>query len=96
MGQPTYVGQLAYLSSVTSLGSGRGRVTEFHYGDADLRALDLADTHLADGRVTGLRTQGVRLERLRVDSVEFTGCDLASLRWSDSKVSPAPSSATAS
>ncbi|MGW0884493.1 pentapeptide repeat-containing protein [Streptomyces sp. NPDC002671] len=78
-----------YLSSVTSLEGGRGQVAEFHYGDADLRALDLADTHLIDGRVTGLRTQRTRLDKLRVDSVEFTGCDLSSLHWSDSKVTRA-------
>lgn len=75
-----------YLSKVTSLEGGRGRVAEFDYSDADLRALDLADTHLIDGRVTGLRTQRARLEKLRLDSVEFTGCDLASLHWSESKV----------
>ncbi|MEU5609762.1 pentapeptide repeat-containing protein [Streptomyces sparsogenes] len=78
-----------YLSHVTSLESSRGRVTEFHYGHADLRALDLADTHLIDGRITGLTTQRARLEKLRVDSVEFTSCDLSSLRWSDSKLSRA-------
>ncbi|UCM88546.1 pentapeptide repeat-containing protein [Streptomyces marincola] len=75
-----------YLSRVTSLEGGRGRVAEFHYGDADLRALDLADTHLMAGRVLGLKAQGVRLAGVRVDSVEFTGCELGSLRWSDSKV----------
>ncbi|MEU4895983.1 pentapeptide repeat-containing protein [Streptomyces sp. NPDC044780] len=78
-----------YLSHVTSLEGGRGRVAEFHYGDADLRALDLADTHLIDGRISGLKTQRARLEKLRVDSVEFTGCDLSSLRWVDSKVTRA-------
>ena len=78
-----------YLSNVTSLEGGRGRVAEFRYGDADLRALDLADTHLVVGRVTGLRTQSARLERLRVDSVEFTGCDLSSVHWSDSRVTRA-------
>ncbi|MEW2618936.1 pentapeptide repeat-containing protein [Streptomyces sp. NPDC048106] len=75
-----------YLSNVTSLEGGRGRVTDFHYGDIDLRALELADTHLVSGRVTGLRTQRTRLEELRIDSVEFTGCDLASLHWSGSRV----------
>ncbi|RKN13858.1 hypothetical protein D7318_30390 [Streptomyces radicis] len=78
-----------YLANVTSLEGGRGRVAEFHYGDADLRGLDLADTHLIDGRITGLSTQQVRLTRLRVDSVEFTGCELSALRWSDSKVTRA-------
>ncbi|MFD7089899.1 pentapeptide repeat-containing protein [Streptomyces sp. NPDC059896] len=78
-----------YLSNVTSLEGGRGRVAEFHYADADLRDLDLADTHLMDGRITGLKAQRTRLEKLRVDSVEFTGCDLSSLQWTDSKLSRA-------
>ncbi|MEU6350113.1 pentapeptide repeat-containing protein [Streptomyces sp. NPDC047072] len=78
-----------YLSNVTSLEGGRGRVAEFRYGDADLRALELADTHLIDGHVAGLRTQRARLDKLRIDSVEFSGCDLSSLHWSDSKVTRA-------
>lgn len=76
-----------YLSNVTSLEGGRGRVAEFQYADADLRDLDLADTHLLDGRITGLKAQRTRLEKLRVDSVEFISCDLASLQWTDSKIS---------
>ncbi|MFS0695049.1 pentapeptide repeat-containing protein [Streptomyces nitrosporeus] len=76
-----------HLSNVTSLEGGRGRVAEFHYADADLRDLDLSDTHLMDGRITGLKAQRTRLEKLRVDSVELSGCDLASLQWTDSKIS---------
>ncbi|MEU1151561.1 pentapeptide repeat-containing protein [Streptomyces sp. NPDC005918] len=78
-----------YLSNVTSLEGGRGRLAEFHYTDADLRDLDLAATHLLDGRITGLKAQRTRLEEVRVDSVEFSGCDLASLQWTDSKISRA-------
>ncbi|MFJ8335429.1 pentapeptide repeat-containing protein [Streptomyces sp. NPDC094437] len=78
-----------YLSNVTSLEGGRGRLAEFQYTDADLRELDLAETHLLDGRVTGLTSRRTRFDRLRVDSVEFTGCDLGSLRWTDTKVSRA-------
>ncbi|MDT0323163.1 pentapeptide repeat-containing protein [Streptomyces millisiae] len=76
-----------YLSNVTSLEGGRGRLAEFQYADADLRDLDLADTHMLDGRITGLKAQRTRLEKLRVDSVEFISCDLASLQWTDSKIS---------
>ncbi|MGW6454731.1 pentapeptide repeat-containing protein [Streptomyces sp. NPDC055078] len=87
---PALTGPGRYLSHVTSLEGGRGRVAEFHYADADLRDLDLADTHLMDGRITGLKAQRTRLEKLRVDSVEFTGCDhLSSLQWTDSKISRA-------
>ncbi|MFF7192365.1 pentapeptide repeat-containing protein [Streptomyces sp. NPDC008079] len=75
------------LSNVTSLEGGRGRVDGFRYADADLRELDLYEAHLASGRISGLRTQRTRLDKLRVDSVEFTGCDLASLQWTDSKIS---------
>ncbi|MCZ1006473.1 pentapeptide repeat-containing protein [Streptomyces lydicus] len=78
-----------YLSNVTSLEGGRGRVAEFNYADAELRALDLAETYLMHGRITGLKTQRTRLDKLRVDSVEFSGCDLSSLQWADSKVSRA-------
>ncbi|MET8183873.1 pentapeptide repeat-containing protein [Streptomyces sp. NPDC005336] len=78
-----------YLSSVTSLEGGCGRVAEFHYADADLRDLDLADAHLVDGRITGLKTRRTRFHQLRVDSVEFSGSDLASLQWTDSKISRA-------
>ncbi|MFD7509376.1 pentapeptide repeat-containing protein [Streptomyces sp. NPDC059853] len=76
-----------YLSHVTSLEGGRGRLEEFHYAGGDLRDLDLADTHLLDGRVTGLKARRVQLEKIRVDAVEFAGCDLSSLRWADSRVS---------
>ncbi|WP_432141115.1 pentapeptide repeat-containing protein [Streptomyces sp. bgisy084] len=78
-----------YVSNVTSLEGGRGRVAEFNYADAELRDLDLADTHLLHGRITGLKTQRTRFEKLRVDSVEISGCDLSSLQWSDSKISRA-------
>lgn len=74
-----------YLSHLTSVGDG-ARVAEFRYEDAELRALDLTGTHLIDGRVTGISSRQTRLDELRVDSVEFTGCDLASLRWTDSKI----------
>ncbi|WP_194292516.1 pentapeptide repeat-containing protein [Streptomyces katsurahamanus] len=76
-----------YLSNISSLEGGRGRIAEFQYADTGLRDLDLADTHLMDGRITGLTAQRTRFDRLRVDSVEFTGCDLSSLQWSDSKIS---------
>ncbi len=74
------------LADVTSLESGRGSMAEFHYADAELRDLSLADTHLMDGRITGLKSQRTWLNQLRVDSVEFSDCDLADLQWTDSKV----------
>jgi uncharacterized protein YjbI with pentapeptide repeats len=84
---PSLNGPGRYLSHISSLEGGRGRVAEFHYADADLRELDLSDIHLWDGKITGLRAHRTRLEKLRVDSVEFSGCDLSTLRWTDSRMS---------
>ncbi|MFD0386281.1 pentapeptide repeat-containing protein [Streptomyces stramineus] len=77
------------LATVPSLGASGRRGEEFTYADASLRELDLADAHLLDGRVLRLRTQRTTLKDLRVDSVEFSGCDLGSLRWSGGKLSRA-------
>ncbi|MFQ6194890.1 pentapeptide repeat-containing protein [Streptomyces sp. NPDC000405] len=76
-----------YLSNVQSLESGRGRVAEFQYADMDLRELDLAGTHLLDGRIQRVKTQRGRFHEVRADSVQFSDCDLSSLKWSDSKLS---------
>jgi uncharacterized protein YjbI with pentapeptide repeats len=62
-------------------------VDGFRYADADLRELDLYDTHLSSGRVSGITTRRTRLEQVRADSVEFTGCDLAQLHWTGEKIS---------
>lgn len=84
---PALSGPGDYLSHVTSLEGGRGRVAEFWYADADLRDLDLYDIQLMDGRITALKARRTRWEKLRIDSVEISGCELASLRWTDSKIS---------
>ncbi|MFD7733398.1 pentapeptide repeat-containing protein [Kitasatospora phosalacinea] len=76
-----------YLSNVTSLDNPRGLLQEFRYADADLRALELADATLSSGRVSALRAERVCLEEVRVESVEFVGCDLGTVQWSDSKLS---------
>ncbi|MEV7020765.1 pentapeptide repeat-containing protein [Kitasatospora sp. NPDC093558] len=76
-----------YLSNVTTLDSARGIVQDFQYGDADLRALDLAETRLVTGRVSNLRADRVQLDQVRLDSVEFDTCDLATTRITDSKLS---------
>ncbi|GHF50917.1 hypothetical protein GCM10018790_30900 [Kitasatospora xanthocidica] len=76
-----------YLSNVTTLGSARGIVQNFQYCDADLRALDLAETRLVTGRVSNIRADRVQLDQVRLDSVEFDTCDLATARITDSKLS---------
>ncbi|MEU4352485.1 pentapeptide repeat-containing protein [Streptomyces sp. NPDC023838] len=76
-----------YLSSVQSLEGGRGILQDFHYADADLRALDLVGAQLVSGKITALRATRVRLEQLRLSTVEFNNCDLGSATWRDSKLS---------
>ncbi|WP_162869943.1 pentapeptide repeat-containing protein [Kitasatospora cineracea] len=76
-----------YLSNVTAFDSARGIVQDFQYADANLRNLDLTDTNLITGRVTGLRADRVQFEKIRLDSVEFDGCDLATARITDAKLS---------
>ena len=76
-----------YLSNVQSLEVGRGILQDFHYADADLRALELTDAQLVTGKITGLRAARVRLEQLRLSVVEFDNCDLGSATWLDSKLS---------
>ena len=76
-----------YLSTVPSLEGGRGTVQDFKYADADLRTLDLADTHLITGRVTGLLAQRTQFAEVRIDSVEFADSDLGAAQWTDSKLS---------
>lgn len=86
---PDLDGMGRYLSNVTSLEGGRGRVADFQYTGAELQQLDLAEAHLLDGRVSALKTRGTRLEQVHVDSVEFTDCDLGTLQWSRSRISRA-------
>lgn len=75
------------LSNITSLESSRDVVQDFRYIDASLRELDLSGVRLITGRVAGLSAQRVRLQETVMDSVEFDGCDLRSLQWTNSKIS---------
>ncbi|WP_284577448.1 pentapeptide repeat-containing protein [Streptomyces sp. 2P-4] len=75
-----------YLSTVDTLDSPRGALQDFTFGDADLRALGLADTQLVTGRITGLRSKRVEFEALNLHGVEITGSDLGAVRWNESKL----------
>ena len=76
----------APLEPVSSL---RGSVSGFEFGGLSLRALDVADAALLGGRVRAVRAQQAAMTRVDVRSVEFTGCELGSLRWTGGKVSRA-------
>ncbi|MCX2969844.1 MULTISPECIES: pentapeptide repeat-containing protein [Streptomyces] len=75
-----------YLANVSTLDNPRGAVQDFAFGDADLRALDLADTQLITGRIHSVRSQRVRFESLNLHGVEITGSDLGAARWNGSKL----------
>ena len=52
-----------------------------------MRALDIKDVKLLEGRINSVRAETVSVKRVNVQSVEFTHCDLSSLRWTGGKIS---------
>jgi len=64
------------LEPVCSLSTRSGHVSGFQFGDASLRALDVANISLRHGKVRALRAERVSITGVRIDSVEFTGCKL--------------------
>jgi uncharacterized protein YjbI with pentapeptide repeats len=72
---------------VSSLGTEGGLIRDFQFGDASLRTLELRNAHLLHGKIRALRAERAAITAGRIDSVEFTGCDLSSLRWAGGKIS---------
>ncbi len=79
----------AALEPVPLPGTRSRLVTDFQFGDATVDAWELAGAHLLHGRVRMLRAGTASIAATRMDSVEFTGCDLSSLRWQGGKISRA-------
>jgi uncharacterized protein YjbI with pentapeptide repeats len=77
----------ADLQPVSWLGTDSGLVSDFRFGPATVRALDLADVRLLHGKIRALRAERASITAVRADSVEFPGCDLSSLRWAGGKIS---------
>jgi uncharacterized protein YjbI with pentapeptide repeats len=75
------------LEPLPELGAQSRLAADFQFGDATVAAWELTDAHLLHGEVRMLRAAGARITGARMDSVEFTGCDLSSLRWQGGKVS---------
>ncbi|MEU8539420.1 pentapeptide repeat-containing protein [Streptomyces sp. NPDC048717] len=75
-----------YLAAVASLDSPRGIVQDFVYGDAELRALDLADARLVTGRVRGLSAARVGFEAVNLHEVEIADSELDGVRWNGGKL----------
>ncbi len=72
---------------VSSLGTGNRLISDFQVSDSTLQELDLAEIQLFRGKVRGLRAERATITATRMDSVEFTRCDLSSLRWTGGKIS---------
>ena len=75
------------LEPVSSLGTGNRLISDFQFSDSTLQELDLAEVQLFRGKVRGLRAERATITATRMDSIEFTRCDLSSLRWTGGKIS---------
>jgi uncharacterized protein YjbI with pentapeptide repeats len=75
------------LEPVPSLGNGNRLISDFQFGDATVAELDLAEAQLLRGKICGFRAERATITATRMDSVEFTRCDLSSLRWTGGKLS---------
>ena len=72
------------VQPVTSLGDS---VSGFVFGAASVRALDIGHVGLQDGQIRAVRAERCGVTAVDVRSVEFTGCELGSLRWAGGKIS---------
>jgi uncharacterized protein YjbI with pentapeptide repeats len=75
------------LQSVSSLSTATGAVHDFQYADERVRALDVENVRLLHGKIRAVRAERVGIAESRMDSVEFSGCDLSSVRWEGGKLS---------
>ena len=75
------------LEPLPRLGAQSRLAANFEFGAATVAAWELAGANLLHGKVRMLRAVGARITRTHMDSVEFTGCDLSSLRWQGGKIS---------
>jgi uncharacterized protein YjbI with pentapeptide repeats len=66
--------------------TGTDSISDFCYRDVSLRTLEIGKTRLLSGRIEKVRSVRTTFTEVRADSIEFAGCDLSSLTWSDSKL----------
>lgn len=77
----------ADLGPVSSLGPAGGSVSGFEFGGASVRALDVKDVRLLDGKIHSVWAEAASMTEVHIRSVEFTRCELGSLRWTGGKIS---------
>jgi uncharacterized protein YjbI with pentapeptide repeats len=75
------------LRPVSALGTDTGSISDFQYGDASVRTLDLERVTLLHGKLHAVKAERANITDVRMDSIEFTGCDLSSVRWEGGKLS---------
>lgn len=77
----------AHLERVSSLGPAGALVSSFEFGETVVRALDVREVRLLDGKIRLARAERASMTKVHVRCVEFTGCELGSLRWTGGKIS---------
>jgi len=77
----------ADLKRVSSLGPPGALVSSFEFGGSMVRALDVKDVRLLDGKILSVRSEQAIMTKVHARSVEFTGCELGSLRWAGGRIS---------
>jgi uncharacterized protein YjbI with pentapeptide repeats len=77
----------ADLERVSSLGPAGALVSSFEFGGTKMRALDVKDVRLLDGKIRSVRSERASMTKVHIRSVEFTACELGSLRWAGGKIS---------
>lgn len=77
----------AELTQVSSLDPIGGLVSRFELDDINMRTLDVKDVGLLDGKIHSVRAESAIMRGVNVRSVEFTRCELSSLRWTGGKIS---------
>jgi uncharacterized protein YjbI with pentapeptide repeats len=75
------------LELVSSVDGAGGLVSGFQFGATSLPEFDLVNVGLVQGRIRALRAGRASVTGARLSSVEFSGCDLSSLRWAGGKLS---------
>ena len=75
------------LDHVSSPGDLTGLVSDFEFSGIRVSALELKDVTLAAGQIGKVRAGKTSMTGTHVRSVEFSGCELGSLRWTGGKIS---------
>ena len=71
------------LEAVSSLGTEGGQICDFQFGDVSVPTLEVRNVQLLSGKIRAVQAGRASITAARIDSVEFTGCDLAGSLFDD-------------